>query len=192
MRACLQYHLRPQPSNECESETVALRTGGRDADQRARSDALRNKPLNDYRAVREAAKERQRATSPNPPRNEKGQVQPVSVQLHPPAKTLDGSVDIYIGPKSPAGQESNWIQTPEGKVCLRNGGKSSITSGRSPRRCRRCCLITGSRWTRNLQRASAFECAHGHDVCFSRCSRSSQSLNSDSAAPAWCWIRMQR
>jgi hypothetical protein len=30
-------------------------------------------------------------------------------------KNADGSVDIYIGPKSPAGQESNWIQTPEGK-----------------------------------------------------------------------------
>ncbi len=30
-------------------------------------------------------------------------------------KNTDGSVDIYIGPKSPAGQESNWIKTPEGK-----------------------------------------------------------------------------
>ena len=30
-------------------------------------------------------------------------------------KNADGSVDIYIGPKSPAGQESNWIKTPEGK-----------------------------------------------------------------------------
>jgi hypothetical protein len=27
----------------------------------------------------------------------------------------DGSVDIYIGPKAPAGQEANWIYTPTGK-----------------------------------------------------------------------------
>jgi hypothetical protein len=27
----------------------------------------------------------------------------------------DGSVDIYMGPKAPAGQESNWIHTPSGK-----------------------------------------------------------------------------
>jgi hypothetical protein len=30
-------------------------------------------------------------------------------------KNADGSVDIYIGPKAPAGQESNWINTPAGK-----------------------------------------------------------------------------
>ena len=30
-------------------------------------------------------------------------------------KNSDGSVDIYMGPKAPAGQESNWIPTPEGK-----------------------------------------------------------------------------
>ncbi len=30
-------------------------------------------------------------------------------------KNADGSVDIFIGPKVPAGQESNWIQTPAGK-----------------------------------------------------------------------------
>jgi hypothetical protein len=29
-------------------------------------------------------------------------------------KNADGSVDIYIGPKAPAGQESNWIYTPAG------------------------------------------------------------------------------
>jgi len=29
-------------------------------------------------------------------------------------KNTDGSVDIYIGPKAPAGQESNWIFTPAG------------------------------------------------------------------------------
>ena len=34
----------------------------------------------------------------------------------------DGSVDIYFGPKPPAGKESNWIQTVPGKgwfLCLR-------------------------------------------------------------------------
>jgi hypothetical protein len=27
----------------------------------------------------------------------------------------DGSVDIYFGPKAPAGKESNWVQTMPGK-----------------------------------------------------------------------------
>jgi hypothetical protein len=31
-------------------------------------------------------------------------------------KNADGSVDIYVGPKAPAGQESNWIYTPAGKT----------------------------------------------------------------------------
>jgi len=30
-------------------------------------------------------------------------------------KNADGSVDIYIGPKPPAGQESNWLYTPAGQ-----------------------------------------------------------------------------
>lgn len=30
-------------------------------------------------------------------------------------RNADGSVDIYMGPKAPAGQESNWIYTPAGK-----------------------------------------------------------------------------
>jgi len=30
-------------------------------------------------------------------------------------KNADGSVDMYIGPKAPAGHESNWIETPAGK-----------------------------------------------------------------------------
>ncbi len=30
-------------------------------------------------------------------------------------KNTDGSVDIYIGPKPPAGQESNWLYTPSGQ-----------------------------------------------------------------------------
>jgi len=28
-----------------------------------------------------------------------------------PAKNADGSVDIFFGPKVPAGQEKNWIKT---------------------------------------------------------------------------------
>ena len=37
-------------------------------------------------------------------------------------KNADGSATIYFGPKPPAGQEGNWIQTMPGKtwnVCLR-------------------------------------------------------------------------
>ena len=30
-------------------------------------------------------------------------------------KNADGSVDIYVGPKPPAGQESNWLYTPAGQ-----------------------------------------------------------------------------
>jgi hypothetical protein len=30
-------------------------------------------------------------------------------------KNADGSVDLYIGPKAPVGQESNWLETPAGK-----------------------------------------------------------------------------
>ena len=30
-------------------------------------------------------------------------------------KNADGSVDLYIGPKPPTGQESNWLYTPPGK-----------------------------------------------------------------------------
>ena len=30
-------------------------------------------------------------------------------------KNADGSVDINIGPKPPAGQTSNWLQTPKGQ-----------------------------------------------------------------------------
>ena len=31
------------------------------------------------------------------------------------AVNLDTSVDVYFGPESPAGKESNWIQTVPGK-----------------------------------------------------------------------------
>jgi hypothetical protein len=30
-------------------------------------------------------------------------------------KNADGSVDLYIGPKAPAGEEANWLYTPAGK-----------------------------------------------------------------------------
>jgi hypothetical protein len=30
-------------------------------------------------------------------------------------KNADGSVDIYIGPKAPAGLEMNWLYTPAGQ-----------------------------------------------------------------------------
>ena len=30
-------------------------------------------------------------------------------------ENADGSVDLYIGPKAPARNESNWIQTVSGK-----------------------------------------------------------------------------
>ena len=30
-------------------------------------------------------------------------------------KNADGSVDIYVGPKAPHGQESTWLYTPAGK-----------------------------------------------------------------------------
>ena len=30
-------------------------------------------------------------------------------------KNSDGSVDVYVGPKAPAGKESNWIQSAPGK-----------------------------------------------------------------------------
>ena len=34
-------------------------------------------------------------------------------------KNSDGSVDLYLGPKAPAGQESNWIHTPPGEELVR-------------------------------------------------------------------------
>jgi hypothetical protein len=30
-------------------------------------------------------------------------------------KNADGSVDIYIGPKPPAGNQANWLSTPAGQ-----------------------------------------------------------------------------
>ncbi|MGM4957271.1 DUF1214 domain-containing protein [Bradyrhizobium sp. 604_D8_N2_3] len=34
------------------------------------------------------------------------------------AENADGSVDIYIGPEPPAGQQSNWLYTPAGQKWL--------------------------------------------------------------------------
>ena len=32
-----------------------------------------------------------------------------------PQANADGSIDVYFGPKAPAGTEKNWIQTTPGK-----------------------------------------------------------------------------
>ena len=44
-----------------------------------------------------------------------GQPFPSVSQYTDPKTNADGSVDIYFGPKMPAGQEKNWIQTVPGK-----------------------------------------------------------------------------
>lgn len=44
-----------------------------------------------------------------------GQPFPSVSQYTDPKANADGSVDIYFGPKMPAGQEKNWIQTVPGK-----------------------------------------------------------------------------
>lgn len=31
-------------------------------------------------------------------------------------RNADGSVDVYIGPKAPTGQEANWLYTQAGKL----------------------------------------------------------------------------
>lgn len=67
-------------SERLRRSTPSVRSSGRffvsaPSDQGACADALRNKLLDSYRAVREAAKQRQRATSTDAPRNEKGQLQ---------------------------------------------------------------------------------------------------------------------
>ncbi len=39
-----------------------------------------------------------------------------SSQIPEMQKNADGSVDVYFGPKAPAGKESNWVPTdPAGK-----------------------------------------------------------------------------
>ena len=44
-------------------------------------------------------------------------------------KNADGTVDIYFGPKPPAGQESNWLYTQPG----RNGSRGSACTARRRR-----------------------------------------------------------
>jgi hypothetical protein len=39
----------------------------------------------------------------------------VSSQNSSVKTNADGSVDVYFGPRAPAGQESNWVQTVPGK-----------------------------------------------------------------------------
>jgi hypothetical protein len=31
-------------------------------------------------------------------------------------RNADGSVDLFVGPEPPAGQQSNWLFTPAGKL----------------------------------------------------------------------------
>ena len=39
----------------------------------------------------------------------------VSSQTKGLQTNADGSVDVYFGPKAPAGKETNWVQTTPGK-----------------------------------------------------------------------------
>ena len=39
----------------------------------------------------------------------------MSSQTQGLATNADGSIDVYFGPKAPAGKESNWVQTVPGK-----------------------------------------------------------------------------
>ena len=62
-------------------------------------------------------------------------------QLPKPQKNADGSVDLYLGPKAPAGKETNWIQTVPGRlvraVCAstRRPSRSSTRRGSSMTSC---------------------------------------------------------
>jgi hypothetical protein len=44
-----------------------------------------------------------------------GQEFPSVSMYSDPAVNADGSVDVYFGPKAPAGKEKNWIATVPGK-----------------------------------------------------------------------------
>jgi hypothetical protein len=44
-----------------------------------------------------------------------GQPFPSLGKLNKPATNADGSTDLYIGPKAPAGKEGNWLTTPPGR-----------------------------------------------------------------------------
>lgn len=44
-----------------------------------------------------------------------GQPFPSLGKLNKPAQNEDGSTDIYIGPKAPAGKEGNWLATVPGR-----------------------------------------------------------------------------
>jgi hypothetical protein len=44
-----------------------------------------------------------------------GQPFPSLGKLNKPAENADGSTDVYIGPKAPAGKEGNWLATVPGK-----------------------------------------------------------------------------
>lgn len=44
-----------------------------------------------------------------------GQPFPSLGKLNHPAENADGSIDLYLGPKAPAGKESNWLATVPGR-----------------------------------------------------------------------------
>lgn len=44
-----------------------------------------------------------------------GQPFPSLGKLNKPAENADGSTELYIGPKAPAGKEGNWLATPPGR-----------------------------------------------------------------------------
>jgi hypothetical protein len=44
-----------------------------------------------------------------------GQPFPSLGKLNKPAQNADGSTDIYIGPKAPAGHEKNWLASAPGR-----------------------------------------------------------------------------
>lgn len=44
-----------------------------------------------------------------------GQPFPSLGKLNKPAENADGSIDLHLGPKAPAGKEKNWLATPPGR-----------------------------------------------------------------------------
>jgi len=85
----------------------------------------------------------------------------VSSQTKGLITNADGSIDIYFGPKSPAGEAANWVQTIPGKswfVLLRLYGPlepniSPKTSLRHRQPARTSASPAGARANRRLDRA---------------------------------------
>ena len=47
-------------------------------------------------------------------------------------KNADGSIDVYFGPKAPAGHESNWVYTAPNQPCSRPVMALSRTGSKRP------------------------------------------------------------